>query len=72
MGYPGFDYEFNSLQSKEDEFSAAFRSLVAVGAASTARWTIKPLLMTLAPLLLKLVCISFIIYLRTCSNDLIV
>jgi len=27
--YLGFDHEFNSLQSKEDEFSIAFGSLVA-------------------------------------------
>ena len=72
MGYPGFDYEFNSLQSKEDEFSAAFRSLVAVGAASTTRWTIEPLLRTFAPLLLKLVCIPFFVYPRTCGDNFIV
>lgn len=69
MVYTGFGYEFNSLQSKEDEFSAAFRSLVARGAASTIRWTIRPLLMTIAPILFKLVCILFFrIYLRIRRN----
>ena len=69
MVYTGFGYEFNSLQSKEDEFSAAFRSLVARGAASTIRWTIRPLLMTIAPILFKLVCILFfLIYLRIRRN----
>ena len=59
MAYTGFGYEFNSLQSGEDEFSAAFRSLVARLAASTSRWTLQPLLMTLAPILSKLVRIPF-------------
>lgn len=73
MVYIGFGYEFNSLQSQEDEFSAAFRALVARGAGSTARWTIRPLLMTIAPILFKLVCILFfLIYLRIRRNNLVV
>ena len=73
MAYTGFDYEFNSLRSKEDEFSAAFRSLIAMGSASIAIWTIRPLLAGLAPILFKLVRIPFLlIYLRTFRNNLIV
>ena len=41
--------------------------------ASTAIWTIGPLLAGLAPILSKLVCITFfLIYLRTCRNSLVV
>jgi cytochrome P450 len=54
IGLAGFDYEFNSLQSKEDEFSAAFRALVTRGSASTSRSTIRVLLASFAPILLKL------------------
>lgn len=57
----GFDYEFNSLQSDEDELSVAFNSLIASGSKSTipSRWTIRPILMAFAPVVLKLVCVPF-------------
>lgn len=53
----GFDYEFDSLQSDENELSVAFSSLIAGGSKSTvpSRWTIRPILMAFAPILLKLV-----------------
>ena len=57
----GFGYEFNSLQSDEDELSVAFRSLVAGGSKSTvpSRWTIRSILMAFAPVILKLVRVPF-------------
>ena len=64
MIYAGFGYEFDSLQSKEDEFSTAFRSLIARGSTSSAIWTIRPLLIALAPILSKLVRIPFLICTR--------
>ena len=67
----GFDYEFNSLQFKEDELSVAFSSLTAGGNTSTtpSRWTIKPILMTFAPIILKLVRVSFFLaFWRACRN----
>ena len=59
-GHAGFDYEFDSLQSKRDELSITFNSLVSGGRKSTFRWTIRPVLMTFAPTLLKLVRDSFL------------
>jgi hypothetical protein len=57
----GFDYEFNSLQSKKDEFSNAFTSVVSSGGGSTTliRWTIKAILVMLAPSLLNIVRLTF-------------
>lgn len=54
--YSGFDHEFNSLQSKEDEFGTAF-SLLTQGAAPTdpSYRTIRLILMAIAPMILKLV-----------------
>ncbi|KAF9645313.1 cytochrome P450 [Thelephora ganbajun] len=57
IGLAGFDYEFNSLQSEGDQLSVAFSSLIPTGSASRipSRWTIKPVLMAFAPVILKLV-----------------
>jgi len=57
MVHTGFGYEFDSLQFKQDELSIAFASLFANGARSTipSGWTIKPILMKFAPMILKLV-----------------
>ena len=53
----GFDYEFNSLQNDRDEFATAFSSLIATVSTPTTAFshTVKPIIMALAPLLLKLV-----------------
>jgi hypothetical protein len=70
--HTGFGYEFNSLQSKEDEFSVAFSSLTFRGNVSTtpSRWTIWPILMAFAPIILKLVRIlSFPAFWRTYRNN---
>jgi hypothetical protein len=59
MVHIGFGYDFDSLQSKKDELSIALNSLVSSGRASMSRWTIRPVLMTFAPALLKLVRVPF-------------
>ena len=59
MVYPGFGYEFNSLQSRENEFDAAFSSLIAGSGGgvplSLSFCLIRPILMALVPMILKLV-----------------
>jgi len=59
MVYPGFDYEFDSLQSKENEFDAAYSSLIAGAGGgvplSLSDCIIRPILMALVPMILKLV-----------------
>lgn len=53
IGLAGFDYEFNSLRSNEDEFNVAFSSLIAMGSKSSG-WTIKSTMMAFAPAILNL------------------
>jgi hypothetical protein len=62
LTHAGFDYEFNSLQSKKDELSSAFTAVVSSGSASTtpSRFTTKTILMTLAPSLLSIVRLTFL------------
>ena len=64
----GFDYEFDSLQLKKDDLSTAFSLLINSGSTSTSRWTIRPVLMTFAPALLKLVRDPFLCRGSRCNN----
>ena len=69
--YLGFGYEFDSLQSKEDEFSVAFHKLTPGGssAINSSYWTIRPFLMAFVPIIFKLVRTS--VFWRTYNNSMI-
>jgi len=67
--YLGFDYEFDSLQSKEDEFGAAFYRLMPGGSVpiNSSYWIIRPILMAFVPMILKLV--RALVFWRTYYNN---
>ena len=67
--YLGFDYEFDSLQSKEDELSAAFHELTPGGGVpmNSSYWIIRPMLIALAPVILNLV--RALVFWRTYYNS---
>jgi len=67
--YLGFGYEFDSLQSKEDEFGTAFHQLIPGGSVpiNSSYWTIRPILMAFIPTILKLV--RALVFWRTYYNN---
>jgi hypothetical protein len=57
IDHPGIGHEFDSLQSKKDEFGAALAALVPKGILpiNPSQRVVRQFLMSLAPILLKLV-----------------